>query len=89
MRTNLAKEIQKAGIVFESARLKDYQLPGFASSYVRRKGSEIAPDACQILCEYVGADLNRLAGELDKLVVAVGEKGHIDTQVIQDNIGIQ
>lgn len=88
MRTNLAKDIQKAGIVFESARLKDYQLPGFASSYVRRKGSEIEPEANQILCEYVGADLNRLAGELDKLIVAVGEGSRIDTQVIQDNIGI-
>lgn len=87
-RTNLAKEIQKAGIVFESNKLYDRELPSFTTSYVRRKGSEIAPDACQILCEYVGADLNRLAGELDKLVVAVGEGKRIDAQAIQDNIGI-
>ncbi len=87
-RTNLAKEIQKAGIVFESPKLKDYQLPGFVNSYVRRKGLEIEPDACQVLCEHVGTDLNRLASELDKLVVALGEHGRITTQSIQDNIGI-
>ncbi len=87
-RTNMAKEIQKAGIVFESNKLYDRELPGFASSYVRRRGAEIAPDACQILCEHVGSDLNRIAGELDKLIVAVGEGKRIDTQAIQDHIGI-
>ena len=87
-RTNLAKEIQKAGIVFESPKLKDYQLPGFVNGYVRSKGLEIEPDACQVLCEHVGTDLNRLASELDKLVVALGEHGRITTQSIQDNIGI-
>ena len=69
-------------------KLKDYQLPGFVRSYVQRKALEIEPDACQILCEHVGADLNRLAGELDKLIVALGEHGRIDAQAIQDNIGI-
>lgn len=87
-RMNLAKEVQKAGIIFESNKLYDRELPTFATSYVRRKGSEIAPDACMILCEHVGADLNRLAGELDKLIVAVGEGKRIDAQAIQDNIGI-
>ena len=87
-RTKLAGDIQKAGILFESRKLYDRELPSFVSSYVRRKQLEIAPDACMILCEHVGADLNRLAGELDKLVGAVGEKKVIDSQLIQDHIGI-
>jgi len=94
-RTKLAMELKKAGIVFESRRLYDRELPSFVNAYVRRKGLEIAPDACQVLCEHVGADLNRLASELDKLVLAVsGGKDAsqparpIDTQLIQDNIGI-
>ncbi len=87
-RTNMARDIRKAGIVFESNKLYDRELPGFVSSYVKNKGVEIAPDACQILCEHVGADLSRLAGELDKLIVAVGEGHRIDAQAIQDNIGI-
>ena len=87
-RTNAAKEIRKVGIVFESNRLYERELPGFVNGYVRRKGAEITPDACIILCEHVGTDLSRLAGELDKLIVAVGAGSTIDSQAIQDNIGI-
>ena len=90
-RTKLASEIQKVGILFESRKLYDRELPGFVSSYVRRKQFAITPEACMIICENVGADLNRLAGELDKLIVALsnGEgKKTIDPQLIQDNIGI-
>lgn len=93
-RTKLATEIKKVGILFESRKLYDRELPGFVQNYVRRKRLEIAPDACQILCEHVGADLNRLAGELDKLVLALsaderaGLARRIDSQLIQDHIGI-
>ncbi len=87
-RTNMAKDIRKAGIVFESNKLYDRELPGFVRGYVQQKASEISPEACQILCEHVGADLSRLAGELDKLIVAVGEGKRIDAQAIQDYIGI-
>lgn len=93
-RSKLAAEIQKAGILFESRKLYDRELPSFVSAYVRRKHLEIASDACLILCEHVGADLNRLAGELDKLVLAISQAGEgravqrIDSQLIQDHIGI-
>lgn len=87
-RTTLAKDIQKIGIVFESNKLYERELPAFAEGYVRRKGSQMTPEACQILCEHVGADLNRLAGELDKLILAVGEGRCIEPQDIQDHIGI-
>ena len=93
-RTKLATEIQNAGILFESRKLYERELPSFVNAYVRRKRLEIAPDACQILCEHVGADLNRLAGELDKLVLAIqagqgaANSTRIDSQLIQDHIGI-
>ncbi len=88
LRTKLAAEIKKSGILFESNKLYDRELPGFIGAYVRRKGLEIAPEAIQILCEHVGADLNRLAGELDKLAIAVASTRRIDAQAIEDNIGI-
>lgn len=88
-RTNLAKEIQKAGVLFESNKLYDRELPSFVTSYVRRKGLEIAPDANQILCEHVGADLNRLSSELDKLALAVDQNTkRIDSSLIEEHIGI-
>ena len=88
-RTKLAAEIKRAGILFESRRLYDRELPGFAASYLHRKGCQIATDAVEILCEYVGTDLSRLAGEMDKLILALPQgKTLIDAQLIQDNIGI-
>lgn len=87
-RTKLAAEIKKSGVLFESNKLYDRELPGFVGAYVRRKGLEITPEATQILCEHVGADLNRLAGELDKLAIAVATTRRIDAQAIEDNIGI-
>ena len=89
MRTRLAAEIKRAGIVFESRKLYDRELPAFVTNYVRRKRVEIEPAACQILCEYVGSDLSRLASEIDKLVLALPQGNlRIDAQLIEDNIGI-
>lgn len=97
-RTKLATEVSRAGIIFESNKIYESQLPGFVSTYVQNKGLEIEPNANQLLCEYVGADLSRLTGELDKLVIAIDAANahtgqgsaprRIDAQLIQDHIGI-
>ena len=70
LRTNLAKEVARAGIIFESNKIYESQLPGFVNTYVRNKGLEIEPNANYLLCESVGADLSRLTSELDKLMIA-------------------
>ena len=89
MRTKMAQEIARAGLVFESKKLFDSQLPAFVQNYLRRKGHEIQPNACYLLCDYIGADLNRLAHELDKLILAMPEERKTVTpQDIEDNIGI-
>lgn len=46
-------------------KLKDAQLPGFISSYLKRKQVEIEPKAAEMMAEFVGTDLNRMAGELE------------------------
>ena len=71
LRTNLAKEVAHAGIIFESSKIYENQLPGFVSTYVHNKGFEIEPNANYLLCESVGADLSRLTSELDKLMIAL------------------
>ncbi|MCD8284888.1 MAG: DNA polymerase III subunit delta [Prevotellaceae bacterium] len=63
----LLTEIRKAGVVMESRRLFDNQLPPFVSDYLRSLGLAIEPQASQMLCEHVGSDLTRLASEMDKL----------------------
>lgn len=88
-RKKLAAEIEKAGILFESKKLKDAQLSGFISSYLKRKRVDIEPKASEMMAEFVGADLNRMAGELEKLVITLPNGcSRITPEQIERNIGI-
>ena len=69
-RKKVATELEKVGRVFESKKLKETMLPSFITNYVRAKGTAIDMKAANMMTECVGADLNRLASELDKLIIA-------------------
>lgn len=88
-RKKITAEIEKSGVLFESKKLKEAQLPGFISSYLKRKQVEIEPKASEMMAEFVGADLNRMAGELEKLIITLpaGQK-RITPELIERNIGI-
>lgn len=88
-RRKIAAEIEKKGVLFESKKLRDYQIPGFISAYLKRKLVDIEPKASELMAEYVGTDLNRLAGELEKLIITL-PKGvrRITPEQIERNIGI-
>lgn len=88
-RKKIVAEIEKRGVLFESKKLKDSQLPGFISSYLKRKKIEIEPKASEMMAEFIGADLNRMTGELEKLVITLpsGQR-RITPEQIERNIGI-
>lgn len=88
-RKKITAEIEKAGVLFESKKLKDTQLPGFISSFLKRKKVEIEPKASEMIAEFVGTDLNRLAGELEKLIITLLPGAtRITPEQIERNIGI-
>ena len=88
-RKKLAAEIEKVGVLFESKKIKDAQLPGFISSYLKRRSVEIEPKASEMMAEFVGADLSRMAGELEKLIITLPrEQKRITPEQIERNIGI-
>ena len=88
-RKKLAAEIDKVGVLFESKKIKDSQLPGFISSYLKRKSVDIEPKASEMMAEFVGADLNRMAGELEKLVITLPQGvRRITPEQIERNIGV-
>lgn len=88
-RKKLAAEIQKAGVLFESKRLKDAQVLGFISTFLKRKGVEIEPKAIEMLSDFVGADLSRMAGELEKLIITLPPNmKRITPMQVEENIGI-
>lgn len=88
-RRELAKEVKRVGVLFESKRLSDYQLPGFVTSYFKRKGADCEPAAAQMLAEFVGSDLNRLSTEMEKLLLAVPEGGQrITSALVEEQTGL-
>jgi len=81
--------IEKNGVVFESKKLKDGQLPTFIDDYLRRKKVAIDDRARMMLVENIGADLSRMASELDKLCITLPQgETRITPELIERNIGI-
>ena len=90
MRKSVAKAIQQTGVVFESRKLYENQLPPFISQYFRQQGVDIEPQAVQMLAGYVGSDLSRLTAEMDKLLLALPKDGSrvVGTELIEQQTGM-
>lgn len=85
----IRKAKENGCVVFQSDKLRDYQLSGPISDYVASKGLEIDEKAVSLLCDYIGNPLGKLFGEIDKLIVASGEDvKRITPDLIERNIGI-
>ncbi|MEG2573616.1 MAG: DNA polymerase III subunit delta [Bacteroides sp.] len=88
-RKKLAAEIEKSGVLFESKKIKDAQLPAFITGYMKRKGIDVEPKSAIMLADYVGSDLSRLVGELDKLIITLPQgQRRVTPDLIEKNIGI-
>ena len=88
-RKKLAAEIEKIGTLFESKKIKESQLPSFITNYLKRKGAEVEPKAASMLSDFVGTDLSRLTGELDKLILTLASGAtRITPEQVERHIGI-
>ena len=83
------KAIQSAGILFESKKLRDRDLPVFIENYLKQRQVSIDPKSTQIIADSIGADLSRLTGELDKVILSLPENDkRVTPQVVEDQIGV-
>ncbi|WP_299886242.1 DNA polymerase III subunit delta [uncultured Lacinutrix sp.] len=82
------KKIKKSGVVFESKRLYDNQVPDWIRRVLSTKGYKIAPKASQMLVEFLGTDLSKINNELEKLQIILPEGTEISPSHIEENIGI-
>lgn len=74
--------------LFESKRLYDNQVPNWISNFLKDKGVNIKPAAAQLLAEYLGSNLSKIANELNKLLLNLPKGATVDKTLIQKNIGI-
>ena len=77
-------------MVFESKKKRESELPAFIESYLKRRTeATIEYKAAQMMADHIGADLSRLTGELDKIVLSLGDgETRITPQMVEQRIGI-
>ena len=87
-RKSIAKTIEKTGVLFESGRLYDNQIPDWISEYVRKKNYSISTKATFLLAEFLGTDLSKIVNEISKLIINIPPGQEITEEYVEKNIGI-
>ena len=87
-RKKLAKAIKKSGVLFESNKLYENQVPDWIRRVLAGKGYTITPKASQMLTEFLGNDLSKVHNELEKLQLIIKPGEQITPQIVEENIGI-
>jgi DNA polymerase-3 subunit delta len=87
-RTNLMKTAKSKAVVFESKKLYSNQIPQWIESYCKEQGLSPDGDAIEVLYEYIGNDLPRLANEIQKLKIGLQGQPKITSGAVYDNIGV-
>lgn len=80
---------QATGVVFESKKLRDYQLPAFIADYLKKKNVSIDQKSAQMIAEHIGADLNRMTSELDKVIISLpNDDKRVTPDIVEREIGV-
>ncbi|MBK7937002.1 MAG: DNA polymerase III subunit delta [Lewinellaceae bacterium] len=89
MRTKAGKALQgKTTVLFESKKLYDNQVPDWISGYCKSKKLAVEARAAALLAEYLGADLDKIANELDKLILNLPAGTAVTPAHVQEYVGI-
>ncbi len=83
------KAVLNAGVLFESSKLKERELPIFIESYLKARQVSIDQKSVQMIAGNIGADLSRLTSELDKVILSLPALDRkVTPQVVEDQIGV-
>lgn len=82
-------ELGKVGLVYESKRIYEDELPGWIENQVSSKGFTIDHKSSVLIADFIGSDLSRIISEIDKLLITIPEnEKKITSDLIEHNIGI-
>ncbi|MGE4568584.1 MAG: DNA polymerase III subunit delta [Bacteroidales bacterium] len=72
-RLKFYKAAEKQGVVFESTKVPDYKMPDWILQYAKQHQLHITQEAAVMLSEFLGNDLSKVVGEIDKLRLTLPE----------------
>lgn len=83
------QDVKKVGIVFESEKVRDYEMNKWILEYAKSKNVGIEEKAVSMLTEFLGNDLSKVAHEIEKLIITKpADFPKITPELIERNIGI-
>ena len=86
-RTEMAKLFAKT-CLFTSSALKEYEVPNWVANHVQLKGFKIDQKTTVLISDYLGNNLQKIAGEVEKLALVVKPGERITPVIIQKHIGL-
>lgn len=85
----LSKTEANGGVVFESKKKKESELPSFIDSYLKTKNATIDYKSAQMIAEHIGSDLSRLISELDKVLISLpADNRSVTPEIVEREIGV-
>lgn len=87
-RKAFGKEIKKAGVYFESKPLYENQVAPWIKAWLSERKYKIEESAAELLVEYTGNDLSKVANELEKLALNKTPGSVINEDDIERLVGI-
>lgn len=88
-RLKFAAAVEKTGVIYESKKLKEWQLPKFILDYAKRQKASIDEKSAAMIADHIGADISRLTSELDKLLISLPQDNRrITPEIVEKNVGV-
>lgn len=88
-RKKVVGKAEAVGVVFESKKKRDYELPAFIEAYLKKNHVAIDTKSAAMIAEYIGADLSRLISELDKVMISLPDDDRrVTPDVVEREIGV-
>lgn len=82
-------DLKKIGVVYDSKKLRDYEIAAWITKYAKEKSLVVDEKAVIMLADFLGTDLSKIANELEKLsIIMPAGNNRITPDIIEKNIGI-
>lgn len=88
-RKKVVGKAEAVGVVFESKKKRDYELPAFIETYLKKNHVAIDPKSAAMIAEHIGADLSRLISELDNVMISLPDDNRrVTPDIVEREIGV-
>ncbi|MBS4063730.1 MAG: DNA polymerase III subunit delta [Chitinophagaceae bacterium] len=87
-RSKLAKLLKDKAELLTTKKMYDNELPAWTQSLIESRGYQPTQKAIHLLVDHIGNDLSRIANEIEKVILNLGDKKTITEDDIEEYVGI-